>query len=114
MATEYSNEEIVASFLDHIRYLNIAHHVNGRIRVKASLSGARKLAEVEAGELERIISSIPGIEDYRVNKKALSVIINYNPQILPFSLWERVGQLKENPAGRESVESELLTILNEQ
>ena len=30
---EYSNEELVDGFLDHIRYLSIAHHVKGRIRV---------------------------------------------------------------------------------
>ena len=110
--TKYSNEEIVDNFLDHVRYLNVKHHVNGRIRVKASWSGAKKLATMEEGELERIIASIPGIGEYRVNPKALSVIIEYDPDVLPFALWEEVGTLGEYPANRENVRLQLLDVMN--
>ncbi len=109
--TQYSNEEIVDSFLDHVRYLNVKHHVNGRIRVKASWNGAKKLATMEEGELENIIASIPGIGEYRINPKALSVIIEYNPDVLPFSLWEEVGTLGEYPANRENIRTQLLDIM---
>jgi hypothetical protein len=110
--TQYSNEEIIDNFLDHVRYLKVKHHVNGRIRVKASWSGARKLASVKEGELETIIAGIPGIGEYRVNRKALSVIIEYNPDVLPFSLWEEVGTLGEYPANRENIRTQLLDIMN--
>jgi hypothetical protein len=109
--TQYSNEEIVDSFLDHVRYLNVKHHVNGRIRVKASWNGAKKLATMEEGELKNIIASIPGIGEYRINPKALSVIIEYNPDVLPFSLWEEVGTLGEYPANRENIRTQLLDIM---
>lgn len=109
---KYSNEQLVDSFLDHIRYLKIAHHVNGRIRVKANLNGAKKLANVEEGEIEKVIAMIPGIEKYRVNKKALSVIINYDPEVLSFSLWNEVGTLGEYPMNRDNVRDQLLDILN--
>ncbi len=108
---EYSDEEAVDAFLDNIRYLNIAHHVVGRIRVKANWNGARKLANEDPDTLEEIIGRVPGVVDYRVNKKALSVIINYDPEIIPFQLWEDVGSLGENPLNRQSVKSRLLDIL---
>ncbi len=108
-----SHEEIVDTFLDHIRYLKIAHHVPGRIRVKASLNAAKKLAEVDMDELERVIRMVPGIAGYRVNTKALSVIIDYSADMLPFHLWEDVGTLAENPLNRERIKQQLLVLLTE-
>ncbi len=109
--SEYSNEEIVDRFLDHIRYLHIAHHVSGRIRVKASWQGARQLANVDRRDITSVIAKIPGISDYRVNKKALSVIIEYDPEILPYQLWQDVGSLGEYPMNRDRVRSQLLELL---
>jgi len=109
---QYSNKEIVDTFLDHVRYLKVKHHVIGRIRVKASLDGAKKLATMEKGELENIIASIPGILEYRINPKALSVIIEYDPNVLPFSLWEEIGILSEYPANRENIRTQLLDIMD--
>lgn len=111
--TEFSNQELVGTFLDHIRYLKIVHHVNGRIRVKANWNTAKKLSNVGTDEIEQVMVRIPGIDRYRVNKKALSVIIEYNPSVLPFSLWEDVGNLSEYPLNRKEVEERLLTILEE-
>lgn len=105
-------EEMVEIFLDHIIYLHIVHHVPGRIRVKANWNGARKLAGVKSSELEAVIAAIPGIVEYRINKKALSVIINYDPEIIPFSLWEAAGRLNHDPRGREAVRGQLLAIVN--
>ncbi len=112
--TKYSSEDIVDNFLDHVRYLKVKHHVNGRIRVKASWNGAQKLATMKEGELEDIIASIPGIGEYRINSKALSVIIHYDPDVLPFSLWEDVGTLGEYPANQENVRTQLLDIMSKQ
>jgi len=111
---EYSNEQIVDGFLDHLRYLNIAHHVNGRIRIKASLSGALKLASMGEGEIEKIITMIPGIKEFRLNKKALSVVITYDPEVLSFSLWEEIGALAAYPTNRDNVKTQLLDILHRQ
>ncbi len=111
--TKYNDEEIVDKFLDNTRYLKIAHHVPGRIRVKASWSGARKLAKEDTSDLGEVIDKIPGILEYRVNKKALSVIISYDSEVLPFQLWEDVGTLGENPGNRTEVKERLLNILSE-
>ncbi|PID77139.1 MAG: hypothetical protein CSB24_02890 [Deltaproteobacteria bacterium] len=110
---KYSNEEVVDKFLDNIRYLKIAHHVKGRVRVKASLSGARKLAREDTSDFGEVIDRIPGIDKYRMNKMALSLVVDYDPSVLPFELWEEVGGLAENPANREEVKNKLLNILGE-
>lgn len=106
-----SNETVVDEFLNHIRYFKIAHHVNGRIRVKASWRSAKELHHVDRNRLEDIIEQIPGITEYRVNLKALSVVIEYNPAILPFSLWEDVGSLESYPLKREEIRTKLLELL---
>ena len=108
----FSTEEIVDTFLDYVRYLKIKHHVPGRIRVKATWNGAKKLAGGSDVDIEKIIAMIPGIHDYRVNLKALSVIINYEPEVLPFQLWEEIGRLGEFPVNRDNIREQLLGILN--
>jgi hypothetical protein len=108
----YTNEQLVDGLLDHMLYLKIAHHVEGRIRVKASWSGAKKLSTVNDGELAQIIAEIPGIEEYRINKKALSVVIHYDAEVLPFALWEEVAALGEYPLLRERVKTRLLAVMN--
>ena len=107
----YTSEQLVDGLLDHMLYLNIAHHVPGRIRVKASWSGAQKLGTVDENQLMRIIASIPGIQDYRVNKKALSVIIQYDTDILSPALWEEVASVGQYPGKRGSVRELLLALL---
>lgn len=111
--TELNAEEIVDTFLDHVRYLKVKHHVPGRIRVKANWSGAKKLANSKTVDIEKIIAAIPGIRDYRVNKKALSVIISYDFNLLPFQLWQEIGVLGEYPLNRNKVKEQLLDILKE-
>jgi hypothetical protein len=104
--------EIVDTFLDHVRYLRIKHHVPGRIRVKATWNGAKKLVNSADADIEKILARIPGVSDYRVNPRALSVIISYDPNILPFQLWEEIGQLGEYPANRSKVREELLALVD--
>lgn len=110
---EYTNEQITDNFLDHIRYLKIAHHVAGRIRIKATLHGALKLTSmgIDPEDIIKLTTKIPGINKYRLNKKALSIIIEYNSDILPFSLWEEIAALSKYPAHRPQVKSKMVDIL---
>ena len=107
-----SNEKIVDTLLDYVRYLKIVHHVQGRIRIKAGWDGIRHLAGVNETVPEDVIDRVPGITGYRVNKKALSVIIAYDSAILPFELWEEVGALGQYPMKQEEVKGKLMTLLN--
>jgi len=105
-------EQLIDGLLDHMLYLHVVHHVEGRIRVKASWNGARKLSRAHEETMERIIAVIPGVREYRINKKALSVVIQYDPERLPFALWEEVAALGQDPTRRESVRRRLLEILD--
>nr|WP_320012569.1 hypothetical protein [uncultured Desulfobulbus sp.] len=107
----YTSEQIVDGLLDHMLYLHVAHHVPGRIRVKASWSGATKLGNVNEQELHTLVASIPGIQGYRINKKALSVIIEYDTDTLTPQLWEEVASVGQYPGKRETVRGQLLTLL---
>ncbi|PIE68468.1 MAG: hypothetical protein CSA21_07325 [Deltaproteobacteria bacterium] len=107
------NTQVVDEFLDNIRYLKVVHHVPGRIRVKASLAGIMKFAGVDQQAMKEVIARIPGIRDYRLNKKAFSVVIEYDTEKLAFELWEKIGRLSENPQNREEVKNQLLDILSD-
>ncbi len=107
----YSNEEAVDTFLDYIRYFSIAHHVPGRIRVKASLLKARELKKIDRDGIEEIVSRISGITGYRLNKKALSAVIEYDNSVIPPTLWEDVIAINSWPARRGEVREKLLALL---
>ena len=108
-----SDEEIVVGFLDHVRYFQVAHHIPGRIRIKAGWDGVKELAQanVSEREIDEIIQRIPGIIDYRANKKALTVIIHYDKKVIPFQLWENIGTLKQDPARYDKLKASLLNLL---
>ncbi len=108
---KYADEDVVDQFLDHIRWFTIAHHVLGRIRVKVLLKNALHLKDVETADLEEIIARVPGVLRYRVNKKALSVVIEYDPQVLPYELWEDVASIEKYPLQRDGVKARLLALL---
>ncbi len=109
--TELTNDKIVDEFLNHIRYFKVAHHVTGRIRIKASLRSARELQHVNKEQLEEIIDRVPGVTSYRVNIKALSLVIEYDPEIVSFSLWEDAASIESYPLKREEVREKLLELL---
>ena len=91
---ESSHSATVSELLGLIPYLEIAHHVPGRVRLRISLSG---LGAVRNIDLQALVLSIPGVLSIRVNASARSVVIEYNQQQLPYELWETVKRLKSQP-----------------
>ncbi len=107
----YSDEEAVDTFLDYMRYFSIKHHVPGRIRVKASLLKVGELKKLDGQGFEEFIDRIPGINGYRVNKSALSAVIEYDDAVLPFALWEDVVTVNSFPTKRDELREKLLALL---
>ncbi len=107
----YSDEEAVDIFLDYMRYFTIKHHVPGRIRVKASLLKAKELKKLDGKGAEVFIDRIPGIKGYRLNKAALSAVIEYDADVLPSALWEEVITVNSFPAKRDELRERLLALL---
>ena len=77
-------------FLDLRRFLTIAHHVPGRIRVKLSLQALAFLPDVDPAPFVDLAKRIRGVGVTRVNVPALSVVIEYDPVVIPVPVWERL------------------------
>lgn len=87
-------ERVVQGLLLIAPYVKIVHHIPGRVRLKFSISGLDTLQEAD---MENTVGSIPGILDIRVNPYAMSAVIEYEQEQLPYHLWVNVGQLRKNP-----------------
>jgi hypothetical protein len=90
----------IEELLTLARHLEIAHHVPGRIRLRILASG---FVKVQAFDIAGIVLGIPGVIGMRTNAAARSVIIEYNQAQLPFDLWQKLGQIKQQPERTEEV-----------
>lgn len=84
-------------FLDLRRFLSIAHHVPGRIRIKFDLAGLRHLPNVEPAPFLNLARRIRGVNGTRVNARALSVVVDYDTSVIAEPVWQRllVGEPNE-------------------
>lgn len=106
--------ELVDMFLDRLRCLSLAHHVRGRIRIKVSWTQLSRLMSTDslpsASDIEAFLSRMPGIRGCRINRKALSMVIEYDESIWPYRLWEELAALDSNPGSRGALREELLAL----
>lgn len=106
--------ELVDMFLDRLRCLSLAHHVRGRVRIKVSWTQLSRLMSSDslpsASDIEAFLSRMPGIRGCRINRKALSMVIEYDESIWPYRLWEDLAALDSNPGSRGALREELLAL----
>ncbi len=95
---------IVDSLLLLAPHTEIVHHIPGRIRLRVLRSGIALAAKTD---LQAILSSIPGIRQVRVNPVVGSAVVEYDPQTLPYGLWERLAQLRLDPSLRPTLKQDL-------
>lgn len=86
-------------------YARIAHHIPGRIRVKLPLAAKKALEDVEMDELAH---QLPGIRDYRLNRRNGSLVIEYDTERISHQLWERLIQAQQEE--RHELIEELLAL----
>jgi len=99
--------KVIQTLLDIVPYLEIAHHIPGRIRIRISFSGIGCLQGVDLGDQ---VNQIPGILSTRVNALALSAVVEYNPERLDSGLWEALAGLKDRPEQTKEVVDRLLAL----
>lgn len=92
-----------------IKYLKIVHHVKGRIRVKAGLGIIkdpifRKAGGISEKKINEIGSSLPGVLDSRVNIKARSIVIRYDPGVIDPEELETLITTKDPSVSRAILE----------
>lgn len=87
-------ETIIGDLLLLAPHTQIVHHVRGRIRLRLKPSG---LAVVKKTNVKRLMHSIPGIRNLRVNPVVGSLILDYDEARLPFSVWEKLAEIRSRP-----------------
>ncbi|MDK9719999.1 MAG: heavy-metal-associated domain-containing protein [Rhodospirillales bacterium] len=82
------------------RYLLIAHHVKGRLRLRLRLHPeALNAAPPESVRLlQDWLKAQAGIMSLRLNKAALSIVIDYDPVLIPPTDWTRLLEGDEDEA----------------
>jgi hypothetical protein len=75
-------------FLTLRRHLRIAHHIPGRIRLRAGPSIVKDLGVVDARVFDRVLGALHGIREFRANPRAGSIVVEYVPAEIRPDWWE--------------------------
>ncbi|ADD68898.1 conserved hypothetical protein [Denitrovibrio acetiphilus DSM 12809] len=62
------------------KYISVVHHVDGRIRLKVNPAIMKDPLSKKLGEIS---GSLPGVLDKRINMMAKSVVLRYDPSVVP-------------------------------
>ena len=85
-------------FLALRRHLRIAHHIPGRIRLRAGPAILKELGSVDGKSLERALHALRGIGAVRANPRAGSVVVEYLPSSINPDWWETLISGPEDAA----------------
>lgn len=80
-------DNLIDLFIDLRQCLKIAHHIPGRLRLRASLSAATKNLQISPDAIVALLTSLDGVKDVRLNKLAGSATISYDQKKLPPDFW---------------------------
>ncbi len=103
-------DKLIEGLLRIASNIKIAHHIPGRIRLKASLSGLNSVQEID---IKKIVGSIPGILSVRINPFGMSAIIEYDQEQLPCDLWVSLGEVGKRPEIAARVVERLQTLFSD-
>jgi hypothetical protein len=92
--SETERETIIQDLLLLAPHTEIVHHIPGRIRFRLRRSG---LDVVRKTNIEKMMHSIPGIRKLRINPVVGSLILDYDEARLPYSMWEKLGEIRTRP-----------------
>ena len=86
-------------------------HVMGRISMGVSLYNLPKLlALVGAIDLDHGTRLVPGLKSYEINAWSLSATILYDPNVLPFELWDDFCSMSKNPDAESSFRDRVMKL----
>lgn len=80
----------LSPFLDLRRFISIAHHVPGRIRLKLDFRALAHLPNVDPAPFAALVGRIQGVKTTRLNAAALTVVVEYDPQLIAAAIWPRL------------------------
>lgn len=82
--------DLIDAFIDLRPCLKIAHHIPGRLRLRASLSASLKGHKLDAKAIEQMLLALPGVDSVRLNKLSGSAVIAYNAKQLAPDFWDLI------------------------
>jgi hypothetical protein len=80
----------LSSFFDHRRFVSIAHHSPGRIRLRLDAAALKRLSNVDPTPFADLLQRIHGVKLIRINAAVLSIIIDYDVAQIPETAWGRL------------------------
>lgn len=89
----------LSPFFDLRRFVSIAHHVPGRIRLKLDMRALAHLPKVDPAPFVALVDRVKGVRATRVNAAALSVVVEYDPALIAPPVWGQL--LSEAPEAAE-------------
>jgi hypothetical protein len=90
----------VAKVLKLRTWVQIVHHIPGRIRLKYRLGIIAHFARFNARDIERVLDDIPAFRNYKLNRSTASILIEYDPDLVNPSLLEALFSLDDAIAER--------------
>lgn len=75
-------------FLRLREHIRIAHHIPGRIRLRIGVQAVDAVKGIDDDLVDRVLATIRGIDDVRVNAMAGSAVITYQPEKIRPDWWE--------------------------
>ncbi|WP_055025537.1 HMA2 domain-containing protein [Shewanella japonica] len=64
------------------RWVMIAHHIPGRIRLKYKLGIMSHLMQFNLQNVDDVIAQVPAFVSYKINKSTGSIVIEYNANLV--------------------------------
>ncbi len=64
------------------RWVEIAHHIPGRIRLKYKVGLMAQLMQYNLKDVDDVVAQIPAFLSYKLNKSTGSIVIEYNPELI--------------------------------
>lgn len=82
------------------RYLRVAHHIPGRIRLKLDVDLDKAQLEAISGarRFGRALDDVPGIRSVKVNLLARSCTLEYDATLIPADAWPDFLEGVRSPA----------------
>ncbi len=68
-------------------YLQIVHHVPGRLRVRVSKAVLQHSAGLSLADIRKTIDAIEGVRGLKVSPATLSAVVDYDHHVIAPSLW---------------------------
>ena len=99
---------LIDAFIDLRCFLMIAHHIPGRLRLKASMKVAASGHTLDGKAIEAFLLSVPGVQSVRLNKMSGSAVITYDKGRIEPDYW-RFLLTGEDQTVRDALEDQFIS-----